>query len=264
MSLGSCFFPKGACGWRLAFQRDVMELADCPQQIIYHVFLQLLPMVYLNRVGSTEMVDLLLSLSALTIAFAVLGQGSVPSAEVFLISALAVGTGFLLHELAHKFVAQRYGYWAEYQANRMGLILIIAMALMGFIIAAPGAVVIRQGHIPSGGQNYWTDGGASMENAERNVTRDLLWISLAGPLTNIVLMAFFLMLLVSGILTSRLFLNAAYFAFFINLTLAAFNLIPVGPLDGRKIYRGNPMIWALVAVPTFLLALPVYLGIRLI
>ncbi|NYT01604.1 MAG: site-2 protease family protein [Methanosarcinales archaeon] len=216
-------------------------------------------MVYSNRLGSTEVLDLLLSLASLTIAFAIMGQRSVPGAEIFLISALAVGSGFLLHELAHKFVAQHYGYWAEYQANRVGLIVIIAMALMGFIIAAPGAVVIRQRSFLTSAQNPWPGQGEPAQTTEQSVARHLLWISLAGPLTNIALMVFFLMLLLSGVLTSDLSINAAYFAFFINLTLAAFNLIPAGPLDGRKIYRGSPRIWALVAVPTFLLALPVYM-----
>jgi Zn-dependent protease len=56
-----------------------------------------------------------------------------------IITAVGVGTGFMLHELAHKFVAQRYGYWAEYKASPMGLIFTVVMAAMfGFVFAAPG------------------------------------------------------------------------------------------------------------------------------
>jgi Zn-dependent protease len=79
-----------------------------------------------------------LSWIALVIGFTlVIGGRHLPGIDLIVVSAFGVGTGFLLHELAHKFIAQRYGYWAEYRANRNGLILIIVMSLMGFILAAP-------------------------------------------------------------------------------------------------------------------------------
>ena len=55
-------------------------------------------------------------------------------------------------------------------------------------------------------------------------------------------------------------MNAIYFAFFINLYLGAFNLIPFGPLDGKKIYEVNRLAWSIVAVPTILIALSVLFG----
>ena len=102
-------------------------------------------MSYFSRVGPTERIDLLLSWVVLVIGFSlVIGGRRVPSIDLIVISALGVGTGFLLHELAHKFIAQRYGYRAEYRANRNGLLFIIIMSLMGFILAAPGAVMIHK------------------------------------------------------------------------------------------------------------------------
>ena len=83
-------------------------------------------------------------------------------------------------------------------------------------------------------------------------------------MTNIVLAIFFFLmfvfLLVRSEAGSDLWIQAAYFALFINLTLAAFNMLPFGPLDGKKIFDGNKLVWALVGVPAILLALPVYLG----
>lgn len=244
-------------------------------------------MSYSGRTGKSEIIDLALSLVALTIAFSVLGAKGIPEMEIFFVSAVGVGTGFLLHELAHKFVAQRYGYWAEYQANYFGLVAVVAMAFMGFIFAAPGAVMISrdpaasrpylsyQLHQPY--QSYQSyellqhqttsipDGSPSpAEQAgelEKKEKKELLWISLAGPMTNIVLtIAFFLLGIAGAVTGNGLMFRAAYFAFFINLTLAAFNLIPVGPLDGAKVLKGSPLIWGIVAIPTILLALPVYLG----
>ena len=182
-----------------------------------------------------------------------------PSFDLILTSALGVGTGFLLHELAHKFIAQRYGYWAEYRANRNGLLIIIIMSLMGFILAAPGAVMIRKVSNPYPESTAYTYGEEAYRD-QKKVRKEQLWISLAGPMTNIALAALFLVLLVSGIMASKVSINAIYFAFFINLYLAAFNLIPFGPLDGKKIFEANRLAWAIVAVPTILMALSVLFG----
>ena len=51
------------------------------------------------------------------------------------------------------------------------------------------------------------------------------------------------------------------FAIFINLILAAFNMLPFGPLDGKKIFDADRRVWALVGLPAILIALPVYFGI---
>ena len=208
-----------------------------------------------DRISSAELTDLFLSLMALVIAFSMLGERRLPGVEVFLISAVGVGSGFLLHELAHKFVAQQFGYFAEYRANRMGLVLIVLMAFAGFIFAAPGAVMIRKASVP---QDFYLQDPVGQEELKRQARREELWISLAGPMTNILLAVIFFLLLESG--AAGLWAGAANFALFINLTLAAFNLLPFGPLDGKKILDSNRLIWAIVAVPTILAALPVYLG----
>jgi Zn-dependent protease len=61
---------------------------------------------------------------------------------VFFVSALTVGVAFLLHELAHKLVAQHYGCYAEFRSFDNMLILAIVMSFFGFVFAAPGAVMI--------------------------------------------------------------------------------------------------------------------------
>jgi Zn-dependent protease len=221
-------------------------------------YVDLKSMSIARHVSSAELTDLFLSLVALVIAFSILGERRLPGAEAILITALGVGTGFLLHELAHKFVAMHFGYWAEYRANRMGLILVIAMAFVGFIFAAPGAVMISRTSAP---QNFYSLDPLGQEELKKQEKREELLISLAGPMTNIILAFVFFLTLVGGAVASdSLWRQASGFALFINLTLAAFNLLPFGPLDGKKIYDSNRMVWALVGVPTILAALPVYLG----
>ncbi len=216
-------------------------------------------MSHSSGIGTSELIDLLLSFIVLTIAFSMVGGGlGALRAESLVVVGIAVGTGFLLHELAHKFVAQHYGYRAEYKASMFGLILTVLMALtIGIVFAAPGAVVIRKpAYSPSqptyfeGDDDYW-------DRLERKTGGEDLWISLAGPMTNIILTAFFFALLMSGLLGSVLLNDAAYWAFRINLMLAAFNLIPIDPLDGGKIFRGNPLVWVVVGVPTILIALAI-------
>ncbi|MDD1749215.1 MAG: hypothetical protein LUO89_05000 [Methanothrix sp.] len=213
-----------------------------------------------GHISSVELRDLLLSLVALVVAFSVLINGkAIPGLEMILIITVGVGTGFLLHEMAHKFVALHFGYWAEYRANMMGLIIAVAASFVGFIFAAPGAVMISKPNAP---QEFYMQDPFGQEELKREIKRETLWISLAGPMTNIILViSSFLLLLLSS--SSGLAAQAANFALIINLTLAAFNLLPFGPLDGKKIFDSNRTVWLLVGLPTILLALPMYLGIDL-
>ena len=213
-----------------------------------------------GRITSVELRDLFLSLVALVIAFSVLEERKMPGWETILILTLGVSTGFLLHEMAHKFVALHFGYFAEYRANMVGLALAIVMAFGGFLFAAPGAVMISRSNVP---QELYMQDTFGQEEQMRREKREMLLISLAGPMTNIVLAILFFLLvfpLVSSKSGSSLWIPAANFAISINLILAAFNMLPFGPLDGKKIFDSNRLVWALVGVPTILVALPVYLG----
>ena len=223
----------------------------------YSQYTQSFCMSIAGSISSIELRDLLLSLIALVVAFSVLMNGKrIPGLEIVLIIVVGVGTGFLLHEMAHKFVALHFGYFAEYRANMMGLIIAVAASFVGFIFAAPGAVMISKPNAP---QEFYMQDPFGQEELKREIKRETLWISLAGPMTNIVLTAFFFLAQMFGP-SSGLAAQAANFALIINLTLAAFNFLPFGPLDGKKIFDSNRMVWLLVGLPTILLALPVYFG----
>ncbi len=96
--------------------------------------------------------------------------------------------------------------------------LLIGIASSGrFLFAAPGAVVIQ----------------ATSATQEQHGK-----ISLAGPLTNLGLAAlFFPLQSFSGILGLM-----GAFGVIINLWLALFNLLPVPPLDGSKLFRWKPEV----------------------
>ena len=100
--------------------------------------------------SSYEKEQLRESIGFLTLAFALAlsdGLFAVMDHPNILITTLplafaAVMTGFLLHELAHKWMAQQYGCWAEYRGNKNGLYFALAMSAFGFLLAAPGAVMV--------------------------------------------------------------------------------------------------------------------------
>ena len=147
----------------------------------------------------------------------------------FVLSLLTVGIGFLLHEIAHKFVAVRFGQIASFHADYGMLGLAIASGLAGFLFAAPGAV----------------------QHRGRITVRENGIIAVAGPVTNLILVAvFFPISLLPGYLGSVGGLGVT-----INLLLAAFNMLPFGPLDGRKVLSWSPIIFGLVFIPSVLLTL---------
>ena len=175
------------------------------------------------RFGQQEATELLKAWAAISIAFAILIRGQIGFVNAIIVSAITVGAGFLLHELAHKFTAQYYNCWAEFRSDDKMLIFAIISAFLGFIFAAPGAVHIR-GHI---------------SRRQNGI------ISAAGPITNIALAIIFFLL------TPYLGMIGAYGAM-INAFLALFNMIPIWQLDGAKVLKWNKAVFGVLMGVSFL------------
>lgn len=147
---------------------------------------------------------------------------------------IALGFGFVFHELGHKFVAQYYGAQAEFRMWPMGLILAFGMAvLVGIIFAAPGAVYIY---------------------AERITKKQNGLISLAGPIVNFILAIFFLCLfifLLPILGADSILIRLSFIGWNINAVLGFFNMLPIGPLDGGKIMSWNFFVWLFFSIVGF-------------
>ena len=85
-----------------------------------------------------ELNDLFKAWLAISLAFAIVLGGfsfSTKFIVTFVISALTVGIGFIIHEMGHKLVAQRYGCFAEFRAFNSMLWLAVIMSFFGFVFA---------------------------------------------------------------------------------------------------------------------------------
>ena len=166
----------------------------------------------------TEVRDLLISVIVISLAFSQFDLSVLPTTIIIIVLV------FALHELAHKFVAEKYGCFAEYRMWPLGLVLALVSSFTGVIFAAPGATYISP-------------------YSRKSLTKgDYGKISLAGPLTNI------------AIGLSALGLSLAFpLDFFSTLTsisfsLAFFNLLPIPPLDGSKVFAWDKRVWLVALI----------------
>lgn len=151
-----------------------------------------------------------------------------PAVQVILIPVIVFALSF--HEFSHGWMAHRYGDPTAKNAGRLTLNPMahldifgsLALYLMGFGWAKPVPVDPR----------YLA-----------NPKRDMMWIALAGPVSNLIVA------LISGILLSILLrmgliggqsslTMVLIMSLQINLVLAIFNFIPIPPLDGSRILGG--------------------------
>lgn len=159
----------------------------------------------------------------------------------FLLSLPIIFLSLSLHETAHGFIASKLGDPTAKNLGRLTLnpakhldpIGFLCMALAGFGWAKP---------VPINSRNF------------KKPRRDIALTSLAGPVSNLLLALVFAIILrlayvpLTKMIYSAAMINgdvSARIAFYVyvflqlaiqlNITLAAFNLLPIPPLDGSKI-----------------------------
>ena len=151
-----------------------------------------------------------------------------PAVQVILIPVIIFALSF--HEFSHGWMANRYGDPTAKLAGRLTLNPMahldvfgsLALYLMGFGWAKPVPVDPR----------YLA-----------NPKKDMMWIAIAGPVSNLIVA------LISGVLLSILLrlgligsqspiIVVLIMSLQINLVLAIFNFIPIPPLDGSRILEG--------------------------
>jgi Zn-dependent protease len=182
------------------------------------------------KFGRKELQHIFISLLVLTVAFAFALAPNPPFAFLSYVVSniplafIAIFTAFFCHEIAHKYMGQKYGYWSEFRMFPMGLLIALFLGVfIGIVFAAPGAVQIF--------------GRPTKDETGK--------ISVAGPLVNILISSVFLFI---WFISSGIVAQVSFFIAYINAFLAMFNLIPFGPLDGWKIFSWKKEIWGLLLI----------------
>lgn len=131
-----------------------------------------------------------------------------------------------IHEVSHGYVAYRLGDPTAHDAGRLTLnpiahidpIGAIMIVLIGFGWARPVPVDPRYFRRPG---------------------RDMMWVALAGPASNVLFAVVFALLLKATFHLPQTYAETLFgffrFGIMINVVLAAFNLIPIPPLDGSRV-----------------------------
>jgi len=182
-----------------------------------------------------EISHLLIGILLVTLVGLSLTGSFIPTSSTFALS-IIFSLSFLLHEIAHKFTAQKNQLWSEFRIVPFGALLTVLSIISPLKIIAPGTVLI-------------------FGESDRN---KLGQISFAGPLVNIILG--YLLLLTSLFYTIPEVALILFWGAEVNAILAIFNLIPFGMLDGQKILLWNKKIW----ISSFVLSISLLLINRIL
>ncbi|MBW2038622.1 MAG: site-2 protease family protein [Deltaproteobacteria bacterium] len=142
-----------------------------------------------------------------------------------------------LHEVAHGWVADRLGDPTPRLAGRLTLNPIKHLDLVGTLVFFFTRMIGWAKPVPVNPLNF------------KDPRRDMMWVALAGPVTNVLLAGVFAIafrfllqlslpnfpLLLKIFVPILLMLKVGVV---INLGLAIFNIIPIPPLDGGRVLAG--------------------------
>jgi Zn-dependent protease len=152
-----------------------------------------------------------------------------------LLFVIAIIPAIILHEVAHGWMARLCGDDTAQRAGRLTLNPLRHIDPFGTVILP--AILIFAGLPPFG---YAKPVPINL-NKLRRPRQQSLYVGIAGPATNVALSAFALLVaremtwhVVATATTVRLFTLVTNFGV-VNLCLAAFNMLPIPPLDGSAL-----------------------------
>jgi Zn-dependent protease len=159
--------------------------------------------------------------------------------QTITIYALPVLFGITLHEAAHGYVARMFGDPTAYLAGRVSLNPVRHIDLMGTIIV-PLVLLFSTKLLGGAGLLFgWAKPVPVDWGRLRNPKRDMLWVALAGPASNLFMAIIWTLglrlLAESGVSQNDFWVQMTVAGIQINLVLMALNLLPIPPLDGGRI-----------------------------
>lgn len=153
---------------------------------------------------------------------------------VFLIILLVISV--IVHEICHGYAAEALGDPTACYAGRLTLNPIPHIDIVGSIIV-PFILAIIPPHMVFG----WAKPVPVNPYNLRNQRWGEVLVSAAGPASNLAIAIIFGLLIrfdTVYLFLPQSFLSISVSLVYINLLLAVFNLVPIAPLDGSKIFFG--------------------------
>jgi Zn-dependent protease len=152
-----------------------------------------------------------------------------------------------VHEVAHGWVAKKYGDNTASNLGRLTLNPIKHIDLFGTIIL-PGLLLITGTGFIFG----WAKPVPVDPRNFKNPLQDMAIVALAGPVSNLLMAVFWALIIRLGVTIgsgneaiSHPLIYSGVAGISINLVLALINLLPIPPLDGSRILTGIlPRYWA--------------------
>jgi len=141
-----------------------------------------------------------------------------------------------VHEAAHAWAANKFGDSTAKQQGRLSFNPIVHIDLVGTIIL-PCVLLLLGGFlfgwakpVPVNARNF------------KNPRRDMAWVAAAGPISNLIMAVFWVLMIKVVELTLGDQSSAATYLFYtgmagvaINVVLFVLNFLPVLPLDGGRV-----------------------------
>ena len=154
--------------------------------------------------------------------------------QKILLTAPPILLALTIHECAHAWVAYRLGDPTAKMLGRVSLNPLRHLDPIGTVMLFFSGLFGWAKPVPVNPRNF------------RNIGRDMMWVSLAGPLSNLALAAVFAVIYKLFLIAGPSFVHTmpalfrplfimVEFSILINISLAVFNMVPVPPLDGSKV-----------------------------